>query len=141
MKIWLIALGIALLAAPRAAADTFTSPLGSLSICAPAATPAFAGRGGEVREPDLGDVHADLPASAKGRAGKSFRATIPVYVHVITDGAIGALTDAQIADQITVLTRKYACSSRKERARCRAGLAEGCVGRLHGRLSCPQLLG
>jgi hypothetical protein len=106
MKVWLIALAIALLVAPTAAADTFTSPLGSYSLCAPA--PTFAGRGGEIREPDLGDVHADLPASAKGRAGKSFRATIPVYVHVITDGAIGSLTDTQIANQITVLNRTFA---------------------------------
>jgi pregnancy-associated plasma protein-A len=104
MKIWIIALAIALLAAPTAGADTFTSPLSSLSIC----EPAFAGRGGDVREPDLGDVHADLPASAKGRAGRNFSATIPVYVHVITAGAIGNVTDAQIADQITVLNRTFA---------------------------------
>ena len=35
--------------------------------------------------------------------GKNFRATIPVYFHVVTDGAIGAVTDAQIAAQIAVL--------------------------------------
>jgi Pregnancy-associated plasma protein-A len=108
MKVLIVALGVALLAAPTAGAEPFTSPLGSFSICAPASTPAFAGRGGQVREPDLGDVHADLPASAKGRAGKSFRTTIPVYVHVITDGAIGNVTDAQIADQIAVLNRTFA---------------------------------
>jgi pregnancy-associated plasma protein-A len=106
MRIWIVALTIALAAAPSAGAETFTSPLGSFSICDPA--PTFAGRGGEVREPDLGDAHADLPASAKGRAGKSFSATIPVYVHVITDGATGSLTDAQIAGQITVLNRTFA---------------------------------
>jgi hypothetical protein len=62
-----------------------------------------AGRGGPLREPDLGDVHADLPASAKGKAGKNFRVTVPVYFHVVTDGAIGSLTAAQINDQIEVL--------------------------------------
>ena len=82
-----------------AGAGTFTSPLGGFSICDPVDASPFVGRGGEVREPDLGDVHADLAASAKGRAGKTFKATIPVYLHVVTDGAIGSLTDAQIADQ------------------------------------------
>ena len=33
-----------------------------------AATPV--GRGGIVREPDLAETHADLPASAKGKAGQ-----------------------------------------------------------------------
>ena len=37
-----------------------------------------------------------MPAAAKGRAGKAFRATVPVYFHVVTDGATGALTNAQI---------------------------------------------
>ncbi len=71
--------------------------------CDPEAAAATLGRGGVVREPDLGEVHADLPASAKGRAGRSFRATVPVFFHVVTDGAIGNLTAAQIADQIDVL--------------------------------------
>jgi hypothetical protein len=109
MKVWNVlgaALVAALLAAPTAAAGTLTPPLGSL--CQPVDDTAFVGRGGDVREPDLGTVAADLPASAKGRAGKNFKATIPVYVHVITDGATGSLTNTQIADQITVLNRTFA---------------------------------
>jgi hypothetical protein len=109
MKVWNVlgaALVAALLAAPTAAAGTLTPPLGS--FCQPVANTAFVGRGGDVREPDLGTVAADLPASAKGRAGKNFKATIPVYVHVITDGATGSLTNTQIADQITVLNRTFA---------------------------------
>ena len=39
---------------------------------------AIAGRGGEVREPDLLQTHEDMPASAKGKAGRNFKATIPV---------------------------------------------------------------
>src|SRR4051794_35048577 len=50
---------------------------------------AIVGRGGVVREPDLSQTHADMPASAKGKAGRTFKATIPVYFHVITDGATG----------------------------------------------------
>ena len=109
MKMCSVALGVALcgalLAAPTAGAGTLASPFGSFSFCEPVATTAFVGRGGDVREPDLGTVATDLPASAKGRAGKNFKATIPVYVHVVTDGAIGNLTGQQIADQIAVLNR------------------------------------
>jgi hypothetical protein len=69
---------------------------------------AFAGRGGPPREPDLGQRHEDMPAWAKGRASSDFAVTVPVYFHVVTDGAIGNLTDAQIADQIRVLNNTYA---------------------------------
>jgi hypothetical protein len=65
------------------------------------------GRGGPAREPDLSETHADLPASAQGQAGPRFRATVPVYFHVVSDGSIGALTDAQIADQISVLNTTF----------------------------------
>ncbi len=68
---------------------------------------ALGGRGGVVREPDLAELHADMPASAKGKAGRNFKATIPVYFHVVTDGAIGTLTDAQIAAQIAVLNNTF----------------------------------
>ena len=58
---------------------------------------------GAPREKDLGQVPKALPASAKGKAGTGFAASVPVYVHVITDGSAGALTDSQIRGQITVL--------------------------------------
>ena len=64
-------------------------------------------RGGDAREPDLSQLHADMPASAKGKAPRNFKATIPVYFHVVTDGAIGALTNAQIAAQIAVLNNTF----------------------------------
>jgi hypothetical protein len=66
------------------------------------------GRGGSAREPDLGQVPQDMPASAKGVAKANFSATVPVYFHVITDGATGALTNKQIGDQIAVLNRTFA---------------------------------
>jgi hypothetical protein len=72
------------------------------------ATAGLAGRGGDPREPELGQTHEDLPASAKGRAGPDFAAQVPVYVHVVTDGAIGSLTTKQINDQIRVLNVTYA---------------------------------
>jgi hypothetical protein len=75
--------------------------------CDPEAS-APVGRGGIVREPDLAVAHRDLPASAKGKAGKSFKATVPVYFHVVSDGSIGNLTDAQIAAQMSVLNLTFA---------------------------------
>jgi hypothetical protein len=64
-------------------------------------------RGGP-REPNLGQVAQELPATARGKAKPGFRATVPVYFHVVTNGAIGALTSAQIAAQIDVLNNTYA---------------------------------
>jgi hypothetical protein len=69
---------------------------------------AVSGRGSDAREPDLGEVHEDLPATAKGKAGKNFKVTVPVYFHVVTDGATGAVTSDQIATQINVLNNTYA---------------------------------
>jgi hypothetical protein len=81
---------------------------GSLLASASASTPGIAARGGIVREPDLGQSHPDLPAAAKGKARAPFQATVPVYLHVVTAGAIGNVTDAQIARQIAVLNKDYA---------------------------------
>jgi hypothetical protein len=64
-------------------------------------------RGGVAREPDLVQVHKDLPASAQGEAGPNFSATVPVYFHVVTDGSIGSLTRSQILAQVRVLNRTF----------------------------------
>ena len=64
-------------------------------------------RGGTAREPALDQAHQDMPASAKGKAGASFEVTVPVYFHVVTDGATGALTNAQIASQVRVLNNTF----------------------------------
>lgn len=66
------------------------------------------GRGGPVREPELDQIHTDLPAAAKGKASNRFATTVPVYFHVVTDGTIGALTNSQIAAQIRVLNTTFA---------------------------------
>jgi Pregnancy-associated plasma protein-A len=62
---------------------------------------------GRLRELDTGQVAKDLPASAKGKAPANFEATVPVIFHVITDGALGNLTDKQLRDQIKVLNVTY----------------------------------
>jgi hypothetical protein len=105
------ALLVALAVAPARGVGGAASVGSSLSSCDPTASgsgQASLGRGGVVREPDLGEVHADLPSSAKGRAGANFRASVPVYFHVVTDGTTGSLTDAQIAAQMDVLNVTFA---------------------------------
>jgi hypothetical protein len=64
-------------------------------------------RGGGGGEPALNELHDDLPGTAKGKAGAAFKATVPVHFHVITDGSIGSLTQAQIDAQIGVLNNTF----------------------------------
>jgi Pregnancy-associated plasma protein-A len=103
---------IAAMSAVTASAAASAAPGGSFSLCDPLGDAApgsgITGRGGPVREPDLGEPHADLPASAKGRAKASFGTIVPVYFHVITSGSTGNLTNAQIAKQIDVLNTTFA---------------------------------
>ena len=59
-----------------------------------------AARGAEGREPSLNQVAAEVPASAKGKGGKGFSATVPVYFHVVTPhGVTGNVTLAQIKER------------------------------------------
>ena len=67
-----------------------------------------AARGGDAREPDLDQVHAELPASAKGKAGKNFRQSVPVWFHVVSDGAIGNISNTVIQEQMNVLNLAFA---------------------------------
>jgi hypothetical protein len=64
--------------------------------------------GNVVREPALNATYEALPDSAKGNGGAKFRATVPVWFHVVSDGAIGNVTQAQIDEQITVLNLAFA---------------------------------
>ena len=51
----------------------------------------LSGAGAHFESPNLGQAADNLPASAKGKGGPKFKATVPVYFHVVTDGTIGAL--------------------------------------------------
>jgi hypothetical protein len=68
-------------------------------------TASFAARGGERREPDLGQTVRQAPH----RGGKpSSGITIPTYVHVVTpDGLTGNVSDRKIREQITVLNLTF----------------------------------
>jgi hypothetical protein len=63
---------------------------------------------GDRVEPDLGQTPTDLPLSAKGKAAKSFSATVPVWFHVITDGSLGNVSSKVINDQLQVTNQSYA---------------------------------
>jgi hypothetical protein len=102
-----VMLGVAASAAPVAATAAPSSWCSESALGGAGTQTGLAGRG-PSREPDLGQVHEDLPASAKGKAGKGFAVTVPVYFHVVTDGSTGALTNRQIADQIAVLNTTFA---------------------------------
>jgi len=108
-----------------AAPANLSSATGGLPAwaCAPADIAAAAagqgaeGRGpavdsrGQVREKDTGQVVQELPQAAKGRAPSNFAVTAPLYWHVITDGSEGAVTNAQINDQIRVMNNAYSGSA------------------------------
>ena len=82
-------------------ADGIFNPLANLAGLGSTA------RGPGGGEPALNELHEDLPSGAKGKAGQAFRARVPVHFHVVTDGSIGSLTQAQIDAQIGVLNRTF----------------------------------
>jgi len=66
------------------------------------------GGDGEIKEPVIDEPVASLPVSAKGKGSSKFKATVPVYFHVISpDGVIGNVTQTQIDDQIRVMNLAY----------------------------------
>jgi hypothetical protein len=69
---------------------------------------AAAARGDVAREPALNQVTQELPASAKGKGGKSFRASVPVYFHVVHAGGVGNISNKVIAGQMRVLNAAFA---------------------------------
>ncbi len=66
-----------------------------------------ADRDGRIREKDVGQVAKALPAGAKDRAPSGSSISVPVYWHVITAGTEGAVTNAQIAAQISALNTGF----------------------------------
>jgi pregnancy-associated plasma protein-A len=69
---------------------------------------ASAARGDIQREPALNQIVEDLPASAKGKGGKSFRASVPVYFHVVHANGVGNISQSVIDDQMEALNAAYA---------------------------------
>ncbi|MEO5704829.1 MAG: zinc metalloprotease [Candidatus Limnocylindrales bacterium] len=72
-----------------------------------AARIAVGAKGGELREKVTGQLAKALPARAQGKAPAGFAAVVPVYFHVITDGATGNVSGAAIRTQIRVLNTTF----------------------------------
>jgi Pregnancy-associated plasma protein-A len=82
------------------------------AACAPGAGDSAAkigigAKGGELREKATGQVAKPLPLKAQGKAPAGFSATVPVYFHVVTDGATGNVSDGAIRTQIRVLNDTF----------------------------------
>jgi hypothetical protein len=65
-----------------------------------------AARGDDAREPNSTESAVEVPPGSK-KGGKNFRATIPVWFHVVHDGPIANLTQKQIDAQMTVLNMTF----------------------------------
>ena len=90
-------------AAALPSCDTLFSSVDSLTSTGVAAR----GEDGP-REPTLNETYDAMPASAFGKGGPNFRATIPVYFHVVSpDGVIANVTQAQIDAQLNVLNLAF----------------------------------
>ena len=55
------------------------------------------------REPASNEVAGEVPDSSKGKGGPKFRVTIDVYIHVVSNGAVGNVSDTAINSQVNVL--------------------------------------
>jgi hypothetical protein len=61
----------------------------------------------DLREPSSTEVPAEVPAASQGKGGENFATTIDVYFHVVSDGAIGNVSDSAVDKQIAVLNTTY----------------------------------
>ena len=65
-------------------------------------------RGGAfVREPALNQLTTEGPAVRALGPARNFRVVVPTWVHVVSDGPIGNVSDTAIADQIQVLNATF----------------------------------
>ena len=65
-------------------------------------------RGEVAREPVIDQVVKEMPASAKGKGGKNFRASVPVYFHVVRADGVGNISQDVIDEQMDVLNAAFA---------------------------------
>src|SRR5688500_4115704 len=94
--------------AQAAVASCWAGNGSGFSSLAALTSPASTARGTDIgREPVLNEKTEALPASAKGKGGPKFSATVPTYFHVITDGAEGNVSDEKVREQMNVLNLAF----------------------------------
>jgi hypothetical protein len=64
-------------------------------------------RGPVVREKELGQAHKNAPTNRSRANRPGFGVTVPTWVHVVSDGSIGNVSDHAIRDQIRVLDMTF----------------------------------
>ena len=100
---------LAATASPAGAAPA--AALASPAQCALASTPlrAFDAIGGSAERGGFREPAGwkNPPIEEAPSTGKPFKAVVPVYFHIFTDGATGNLTTAQLRDQISVLNAGF----------------------------------
>lgn len=79
------------------------------SLSALTASASTARSAGDVtKEPSLNATYEALPASANGKGNAKFKATVPVWIHVISDGATGNIPQSVIDAQMAVQNMAFA---------------------------------
>ena len=98
----------ALIAAPANAAVVDTYDCAEVPAITPELDHDIARGDDIVKEPTIDEPTEALPASARGKGSSKFRATVPVYFHVVSpDGVIGNVSDEAIAKQIEVMNLAF----------------------------------
>jgi hypothetical protein len=112
------ALAVVVTAATASPAAGHTAPASAGAYCGLAAPSVFGdeawmtgvsnARGeGEVREPSSNETPAEVPAANRGKGGKNFATTIDVHFHLVSDGAVGNVSNAAVDKQIAVLNAAF----------------------------------
>jgi hypothetical protein len=109
-----LAIAAAVTTSPAAASGNVAAKASSSYLCNPFSTSlspvsqvlGSTARGDAAREPGSNDTAEEVPGYARNH-GLGFSATVQVYVHSITDGSTGAVSDADIAKQIQVLNNGF----------------------------------
>jgi len=65
------------------------------------------GAGGGRTEASTDTLHVEVPAAQQGKGGKRFRATVPIWFHVITAGSTGAVSQTTIQQQLWALNAGF----------------------------------
>ena len=102
----LLAVALLALTASPVAAMVATEPS---CVAATADASALRDVSGRLREPSAAARGgAEVPATEARHGGPDFKATVPVYFHVISNGTDGAVSATTISQQMNVLGKGYA---------------------------------
>src|SRR5829696_2542213 len=116
-RLLIVVAAVAATAAPAGAGAAAKAPLSSYCGVMPSTFDSVAlvtsgvgaaagARGDVAREPGLTSP-VEVPESVQGKGGRGFAATVDTYVHVVSDGAIGDVSNTAIQQQMVVVNRGF----------------------------------